>query len=92
MESRLDLRVLILLVSCDTFGNLRKRRVIVSLSFASLVAVQVNHSPDQQTPARDDRDAAAGSVGEASTVSLHVVAAKGGLRMLATSSFLIGPI
>lgn len=48
--------------------------------------------PNQQTPARDDRDAAAWSVGEASTVSLHVVAAKDGLRMRGASSCLIGPI
>lgn len=51
----------------------------------------MNHSPYQQSPAGDDKDAAAGSVGEASTVSLHVVAAKDGLRMLSTSSCLIGP-
>lgn len=79
------------LVSCNTLGNLRKWRLIVSLSFASLAAVQMNHSPYQQSPAGDDKDAAAGSVGEASTVSLHVVAAKVGLRMLSTSSCLIGP-
>lgn len=51
----------------------------------------MNHSSYQQSPAGDDKDAAAGSVGEASTVSLHVVAAKDGLRMLSTSSCLIGP-
>lgn len=51
----------------------------------------MNHSPDQESPAGDDKDAAAGSVGEASTVSLHVVAAKDGLRMRSTSPRLIGP-
>lgn len=51
----------------------------------------MNHSPLQQSPAGDDKDAAAGSVGEASTVSLHVVAAKDGLRMLSNNSCLIGP-